>query len=108
MSEERCETCRFWKVTSEDNVPGMLEPCLSQGWCHRYPPLYYPRAGVRSEQNPSVKPHELMCYQPLLCGSDWCGEYRPIGAKSDVERIEEAVNDLHSSLGAIESAIYKN
>ena len=97
MSEERCETCRFWTEHNESHD----EP---SGYCRRYPPSIYLHSGPGLPDPNSYAFYMHPSQQP----NDWCGEYRPIGSKSDVERIEEAVNSLHASIDAVESAVCRN
>lgn len=69
MSEERCETCRFWHDELGGYFAGREEDGL-YAHCRRYPPVIQADWGFD---------------QPLTANFDWCGEHRPIGEKSDVE-----------------------
>lgn len=53
MSEERCETCKFW----------LDQELEDSGICRRYPPSG--SASVDRHGWPTTHPHA------------WCGEYRP-------------------------------
>lgn len=81
MSEERCETCKFWtERKTRDGRP-------QSGPCRRYPPQW----------------HDEQLDVPYTEAADWCGEYRPIGAKSDVERIEEACDCVAKCVESLEN-----
>jgi len=100
MSEERCETCRFFfKEGDYENTPKV-------GECKRMPPTLRCNWELLMSHPPELQPGGYGI--PVVYDDDWCGEYRPIGSKSDVERIEEAVNSLHASIDAVESAVCRN
>lgn len=58
MSEERCETCRFWEVFDS------TEP--SDGWCRRYPPT------VVADHNEGNGNADF----PITKPGEWCGEWQ--------------------------------
>lgn len=69
MSEERCETCRFWEDMN-DEAPnatfvalGLPEKIEKFGICRRYPL----RGGVPDGEHG----------WPVLMHEEWCGEYQP-------------------------------
>lgn len=75
MSEERCETCRFWRRRGED---------LSTGTCRRYPPQ--PQT-LHLHANPS--PFDSI--QPDSEEYDWCGEWKDVHEEELEELLSLAV-----------------
>ena len=55
MTDERCETCRFWKRD---------EHAVKAGRCRRFPPF------TRWDRE---------WLFPFMAAGDWCGEYKPNG-----------------------------
>lgn len=105
MSEERCETCKFWRKKKADNK----HADDAQGACRRFPPalnhvaIFYGVARDAGAEEPVIQAIEEghdACLWPFAqtVAADWCGEYRPIGAKPDVERIEEACSNVAYSV----------
>lgn len=88
-SNERCSLCRFWvRMTA---CTGEVEKEL--GRCLRMPPTFDEKRGA---------------VFPETYGGMWCGEYREEDAPPDAIRIEDAINDLHDSIAAVETAVIRN
>lgn len=107
MSEERCEACKFWKL--DEHSCDSDEPTGNKvGYCRRNPPqvvsaFFEMRRQVNADdpdldQEYNVPPNPGEAWFPRTWDLSWCGEYRPIGAKSDVERIEEACSEVVRSV----------
>lgn len=106
MSEERCETCKFWKLeTNHTPSEPAPNPGNLQGKCRRNPPqlngVFFVARGIDVDEagNCVVDPNEATF--PSSWGSDWCGEYRPRPVKG--ERIDAL--DLSAANRLIEKAV---
>lgn len=68
MSKKHCEKCHFFDKY-EDAIVG----CAAWGTCNRYPPVLY---GGDIEAFDIADEIATRWRQPMVIGSDWCGEFR--------------------------------
>ena len=80
--DERCETCRFWRMF-KNTIAG-----LEQGQCRRFPPLLAPSVAVERSMDydtQAVKDVAMYATCPSTPIRWWCGEYQPAQTKGATE-----------------------
>ena len=83
--KERCETCRFWDLTTKWTPITSPEPD-PEAECKRFPPsrCFY-----------DVDDPAMSCYWegPARTASDWCGEWQPTGETPPVKRCPQLLHE---------------
>ena len=63
LPNECCLRCRFFRIFEEATYDSGFREAMTEGFCRRYPPGYYPDDASGGTSF------------PLVSGTEWCGEF---------------------------------